>query len=101
MLADDVDLLMPGALGHLGQLHALGHALVVTAGYSPMLAHRIPLLMSAREAGTAILLAPRSLGDGDLFGVRFEVEPNPPPGRGVLISAGRSSPVQVAWAGED
>ncbi|MBX7445426.1 MULTISPECIES: FtsK/SpoIIIE domain-containing protein [unclassified Arthrobacter] len=101
MLADDVDLLMPAALGHLGQLHALGHALVVTAGYSPMLAHRIPLLMSAREAGTAILLAPRSLGDGDLFGVRFEVEPNPPPGRGVLISAGRSSPVQVAWAGED
>ncbi|MGX5716911.1 FtsK/SpoIIIE domain-containing protein [Arthrobacter sp. MAHUQ-56] len=101
LLADDVDLLAPGALRHLAQLHARGHAVVVTAGYSPLLAHRIPLVMSAREAGTGILLAPRSPGDGDLFGVRVEVEPNPPAGRAVLVSAGRSSPVQVAWAGAE
>ena len=34
--------------------------------------------------------------DGDLFGVRFELEPNPPPGRAVLLSDGAAVPVQLA-----
>jgi S-DNA-T family DNA segregation ATPase FtsK/SpoIIIE len=38
--------------------------------------------------------------DGDLFGVRFEVEANPPPGRAVLIAEGRGTPVQLAAAPE-
>lgn len=36
---------------------------------------------------------------GSSYGVRFEIEPNPPAGRGVLIARGKSSAVQVAWAG--
>ena len=34
--------------------------------------------------------------DGDLFGIRFELEPNPPPGRAVLLAHGRAMPVQLA-----
>ncbi|NUP59182.1 MAG: hypothetical protein HOQ06_06850, partial [Pseudarthrobacter sp.] len=101
LLADDIDVLAAGPLRDLGHLHALGHALIVTANYSATLHQRIPLIMTARSAGTGLLLAPRSIGDGDIFGVRFELEPNPPPGRGVLIAAGRPSPVQVAWAGTE
>ncbi|MDT0167636.1 FtsK/SpoIIIE domain-containing protein [Pseudarthrobacter sp. BRE9] len=99
LLVDDVDLLAPPAVRALEQLNALGYSLVVTSAYSPMLFQRVPLVMNARAAGVGLLLGPRSMADGDLFGVRFEVEANAPPGRGVLISGGRSSPLQVAWAG--
>lgn len=99
LLVDDVDLLALPALRALEQLAALGHSLMVTAAFSPILFQRVPLVMNARGAGAGLLLGPRSLADGDLFGVRFEVESNAPPGRGVLISGGRSCPVQVAWAG--
>jgi S-DNA-T family DNA segregation ATPase FtsK/SpoIIIE len=99
LLVDDVDLLAPPTVRALEQVNALGYSLMVTAAYSPMLFQRVPLVMNARAAGVGLLLGPRSMADGDLFGVRFEVEASPPPGRGVLISGGRSSPLQVAWAG--
>jgi len=99
LLVDDIDLLDLPAVKDLGHLNALGHSLVVTAGYSPVLPQRVPLIMNARAAGLGLLLCPRSISDGDLFGVRFEVEANPPPGRGMLVSAGRSCALQVGWAG--
>lgn len=101
LLVDDADLLAPPALKDLGRLNALGYPLVLTAGYSPMLPQRVPLVMDARAAGLGLLLCPRSMADGDLFGVRIEVEANPPPGRGILISGGRSCAVQVGWAGSE
>jgi S-DNA-T family DNA segregation ATPase FtsK/SpoIIIE len=101
LLVDDVDLLAPPALRDLERLNALGCSVVVSAAYSPVLLQHVPLLMNARLAGAGLLLAPRSTADGDLFGIRLETEPDPPPGRGVLISDGRSCPVQVAWAGAD
>ena len=72
--------------------------MVLTASFSTMLLQSVPLLLNARSQGTGVLIAPRSLADGDLFGVRFEVESNPPPGRGVLISEGRTMAVQLGWA---
>lgn len=101
LLVDDVDQLAPSALRDVGELHALGHSLVVTAGYSPALLHRVPLLINARSSGAGLLLGPRSIADGDLFGIRFDVESNPPPGRAALITGGRAVPLQVAWAGAD
>jgi S-DNA-T family DNA segregation ATPase FtsK/SpoIIIE len=97
-LVDDVDLLPAETLQHLSELNALGAAVVVTANNSPLLLQRIPLVMKSRASGNGVLLAPRSLPDGDLFGVRFEVEANPPPGRGVLISQGVARSIQVGWA---
>jgi S-DNA-T family DNA segregation ATPase FtsK/SpoIIIE len=99
-LVDDADLLPAETLQHLSELNALGAAVVVTASYSPLLLQRVPLVMKSRASGNGVLLAPRSLPDGDLFGVRFEVEANPPPGRGVLISQGEARSIQVGWAEE-
>ncbi|MBT2249938.1 FHA domain-containing protein [Arthrobacter sp. BHU FT2] len=98
MVADDADRLPPAALADLAGLQSLGHAVVVTAGYSPLLIQRVPLVLDARTRGTGLLLAPRSAADGDLFGLRVETEPGPPPGRAVLLSAGESLPLQVAWS---
>ena len=98
LLVDDVDLLAPPAIRDLSQLTALGYPAVVTAAFSPALPQRIPLIMSSRASGIGLLLCPRSAADGDLFGSRFEIEPNPPAGRGMLISGGRSCSLQVARA---
>jgi S-DNA-T family DNA segregation ATPase FtsK/SpoIIIE len=99
-LVDDADLLPAEALQHLAELNALGAAVVLAASYTPLLLQRVPLVMKSRSSGTGVLLAPRSLPDGDLFGIRFEVEANPPPGRGVLISQGAATSIQAGWAAE-
>ena len=96
-LVDGADLLSPEAQRNLSELNALGHPVILTANYSPLLLQRVPLVMNARSAGSALLLAPRSMVDGDLFGVRFEVETSPPPGRGVFISPDSAAYIQVGW----
>ncbi|HEY8752312.1 MAG TPA: hypothetical protein VIM40_01485, partial [Arthrobacter sp.] len=96
-LVDDADLLPPEANRHLTDLNARGITVVMTAGYSPILAQRVPLALQARSLGSGVLIAPRTFLDGDLFGVRFEAEPNPPPGRSVLIQNGRALAVQLGW----
>jgi S-DNA-T family DNA segregation ATPase FtsK/SpoIIIE len=70
---------------------------VLTAGFSPGLRVRVPLVQTAAGHGRGVLIAPRALLDGDIFGVRFELEQNPPPGRAVLISDGRARAVQLAF----
>lgn len=97
-LVDDADLLPYGLNRQLADLNALGIAVVLTAGFSPALPQRVPLALQARNLGSGVLIGPRSVLDGDLFGVRFEPEPNPPPGRSVLIHSGRGLAVQLAWA---
>ncbi|OAE02336.1 FtsK/SpoIIIE domain-containing protein [Arthrobacter sp. OY3WO11] len=99
LLVDDIDLLATGPLRGISDLHALGHTVLFTANYSPLLIQRVPLAMDARADGNGLLLSPQSTSEGDLYGVRFEIEPNPPAGRAVLIARGKSSAVQVAWAG--
>ncbi len=100
-LVDDADLLPHEVNRCLADLNALGVSVVMTAGYSPLLAQRVPLALQARSLGTGVLIAPRTFLDGDLFGVRFEAEPNPPPGRSVLIRNGRALAVQLGWACPD
>lgn len=96
LLVDDADMLSPEAGRHVAALHERGLTEVLTAGFSASLGQRLPLAAEARVQGTGILIAPRNMMDGDLFGVRFEVEANPPPGRAVLIAEGRGTPVQLA-----
>jgi S-DNA-T family DNA segregation ATPase FtsK/SpoIIIE len=96
-LVDDADLLPQSAHQDLADLNSKGISVVFTAGFSPMLIQRLPLALRARGSGFGLLIAPRSLTDGDLFGVRFDVEPSPPAGRSVLITNGRPTPVQLGW----
>jgi S-DNA-T family DNA segregation ATPase FtsK/SpoIIIE len=100
-LVDDADLLPPAANQDLADLNAMGFTVVLTATFSPTLIQRVPLVLSARGVGRGLLIAPRTFMDGDVFGVRFDVESNPPPGRSVLISDGRSMPVQLGWVPPD
>lgn len=100
LLVDDADILTPDAARPLVHLHGLGWTVLLTAGFSPTLVQRVPLAAHARGHGTGILIAPRSLMDGDFFGVRFDVDPSPPPGRAVVISDGRATPVQLAAAAD-
>jgi S-DNA-T family DNA segregation ATPase FtsK/SpoIIIE len=97
-LVDDADLLPAVANQALTEFNTMGYTVIMTASFSPMVVQRVPLMLSARSLGTGLLIAPRTLMDGDLFGVRFDVEPSPPPGRSVLISDGRSMAVQLGWA---
>jgi S-DNA-T family DNA segregation ATPase FtsK/SpoIIIE len=96
LLVDDADLLPASANQQLLELNTLGWAVVLSAGFGQALVQRVPLAMAARNHGSGILIAPRSPMDGDLFGIRFELEPNPPPGRAVLLAHGRATPVQLA-----
>ena len=100
-LVDDADLLPYEVNRQLVELNALGTTVVMTAGFSPALSQRVPLALHARNLGTGVLIAPRTFLDGDLFGVRFETEPSPPPGRSVVIRNGRAVAVQLGWAPPD
>jgi S-DNA-T family DNA segregation ATPase FtsK/SpoIIIE len=95
-LADDADLLSPEANMALAALNSLGWRVILTAGFGPAFGQRVDLAAIARGQGRAVLIRPRGLMDGEPFGVRFEPEHSPPPGRAVVISDGRATPVQLA-----
>jgi len=95
-LADDADLLSPEANRALASLNSLGWRVILTAGFGPGFGQRVDLAAIARGQGRAVLIRPRGLMDGEPFGIRFEPEPSPPPGRAVVISDGRATPVQLA-----
>ena len=97
LLVDDLDLQSPEANSRLLLLNRLGWPVVLTAGFSPGIRQRVPLVQNATGQVRGVLIAPRSLLDGELFGVRFDLEQSPPPGRAVVISDGRSQVVQLAF----
>ncbi|SDL89247.1 DNA segregation ATPase FtsK/SpoIIIE, S-DNA-T family [Arthrobacter sp. ov407] len=95
-LADDADLLAHEANSALADLNTLGWRVILTAGFGLAFGQRVDLAATARSQGRAVLIRPRGLMDGEPFGVRFETENSPPPGRAVVISDGRATPVQLA-----
>lgn len=97
-LADDADLLSHEANSALAALNSLGWSVILAAGFGPAFGQRVVLAAIARSQGRAILICPRGLMDGEPFGVRFDAEDSPPPGRAVVISDGRATPVQLAAA---
>jgi len=95
-LADDADLLPHEANSSLAVLNSLGWRVVLAAGFGPAFGERVTLASMARGQGRAVLIRPRGLLDGELFGVRFEPEQSPPAGRAVVLFEGRAIPVQLA-----
>lgn len=95
-LADDLDLAGMDTNMRLVELNGLGWTVVLTAGYRPMIQQRVPLALQVRGQGCGILIAPRAVADADLFGIRFEPEYSPPPGRAVVVVNGLPAAVQLA-----
>jgi S-DNA-T family DNA segregation ATPase FtsK/SpoIIIE len=95
MLIDDLDLLDSECQQYLADLNGMGHPAVFTADFHAPL-YGSPLAVRARARGDGLLLAPLRVTDGDFFGIRYEVEQSPPPGRAVLFRSGRSEAVQLA-----
>lgn len=96
LLVDDAEHLSRTTGLLLAELPTMGFSVVATAGHSPALLQRTPLASLARAHGSGILLGKRTPTDGELFGIRVDVEQAPPPGRAVLIENGRMRPVQIA-----
>lgn len=95
-LADDLDLSTPETNAALRDLNGRGWRVIFTAGFGPLLQQRVPLALQARVFGKGVLLRPRNLMDGDLFGVRFDPDSHQPAGRAVLIGDGAATWVQLA-----
>jgi S-DNA-T family DNA segregation ATPase FtsK/SpoIIIE len=104
VLVDDVSLLQDlgdgpaDAIGRLlsAQVSDHGGAVVLASSVPEVLAaYRGPLTM-ARGSRSGLLLGPPSAADGEVFALRLRRRPVGPPGRALLISAGRAHCLQVA-----
>ncbi|MEE2568309.1 FtsK/SpoIIIE domain-containing protein [Pseudarthrobacter sp. J64] len=99
-LVDDADRL-PAAINQmLVDINSRGLSVVVTAAYGSALMHRVPVASTARNCGGGLLLAPRSLMDGEMFATRFDLEAAPPPGRAVLVTDGAAMALQLPFLPE-
>lgn len=94
-LVDDADRLSPAAHNSLLDLNTLGVTIILAAGFSSTIAQRVPLMLQARSHGSGVLICPRSVLDGDFFGVRFDLEARPPAGRAAVISGGNAVLTQL------
>jgi S-DNA-T family DNA segregation ATPase FtsK/SpoIIIE len=99
-LVDDADMLPATSQQQLLELNSRGWAIIFSAAFSQSLMQRVPLAMAARSGGRGILIAPRNSLDGDIFGLRIDPDPHPPPGRALLVADGTAVPVQLAVADE-
>jgi S-DNA-T family DNA segregation ATPase FtsK/SpoIIIE len=95
LLVDDADLLSRDTHRLLAGMLATGARAVFACSPSPTVAG-LPALVGLRANPLGIVLGPRSATDGDIFGLRLDVDGKPPPGRGVLVDSGRSVEIQVA-----
>ncbi|WP_105030138.1 FtsK/SpoIIIE domain-containing protein [Arthrobacter ruber] len=101
LLVDDADRLSADVHQVLSGLVARGAAAALSAVPGPALTVRVPLALQARAAGRGLVLAPRTAGDGDVFGVRLDLDGSPIAGRGYACEPGVVLEVQVARASGD
>ena len=95
LLVDDVDLLPREIAQQLAAMVAAGARAVFSATPSPSLITN-PALTAVRVNPLGIVLGPHAPADGEVFGLRLEVNGTPPPGRGVLLEKRRSTEIQIA-----
>lgn len=101
VVVDDADLLPPDAHAALTGLLDTArpetlHVVASARTHALAGAFRGPLAHLVTR-GHALLLRPASARDGDPLGVRIEVPATPCPGRGVHVSRGRVTEIQVPW----
>jgi S-DNA-T family DNA segregation ATPase FtsK/SpoIIIE len=101
LLVDDADRLPADIHRIIADSVAVGAAAVLTARPGASLMARVPLALQARATGQGLVLAPRTPSDGDLFGVRLDVETAALPGRGVAVEPSGIYEVQTALVPAD
>ncbi len=95
LLVDDADTLPAECQQVLASWVALGAAAVLASGPGSPLLTRNPLALQARASGRGLYLAPRNPSDGDFFGVRFDLDGRPGPGRAFAVEQGSAVELQV------
>ncbi|WP_104179085.1 FtsK/SpoIIIE domain-containing protein [Arthrobacter sp. B0490] len=96
LVVDDADRLPADVQQALAGFVARGAACVLSATPGPALLTRVPLALQARAAGRGLVLAPRTAGDGDFFGVRLDTDGEPVAGRGFACDPTGVTEVQIA-----
>ncbi|MFJ5954978.1 FtsK/SpoIIIE domain-containing protein [Paenarthrobacter sp. NPDC092416] len=97
LLVDDAESLDADARAALADLAGKVLGIVMTANASSAPVQRLPLAQEILAAGTGIFLAPKTAFEADMFGVRLEVDPRAPVGRGFLVHNGKVQPFQAAY----
>lgn len=100
LLVDDADRLPTDVQNVLSGLVGRGAATVLSARPGPSLMTRVPLSLQARAMGRGFVLSPKSPNDGDVFGVRLDVEGTSIPGRGYACEPSGAVEVQLARASD-
>lgn len=97
LLVDDADSL--DAAGRKALIVLAGHTrgIVMTATTGPTLLQRLPLAAEVQASGTGLVLSPRTPLDGDILGVRLDVDASAGPGRGVIVQGNHAEPFQAAF----
>jgi S-DNA-T family DNA segregation ATPase FtsK/SpoIIIE len=72
-----------------------GRLVIASSAADVMAAYRGPLAL-ARTARSGVILGSSTPGDGEVFGLRLSRRPPGPPGRALLVQAGRCSPIQLS-----
>jgi S-DNA-T family DNA segregation ATPase FtsK/SpoIIIE len=97
LLVDEADVLGTEGRAALAALAGQTRGVIMTATSGPALTQRLPLAREVQATGMGLILAPRTPLDGDILGVRLDVEDSPRAGRGVIVRENRMAQVQVAF----
>lgn len=97
LLIDDADFLPRETHQQLAAMLATGARAVFACSPSAAVSTS-PAFGSLGINPLGIVLGPRSPTDGDVFGLRLDVDGTPPPGRGILVVSRRSVEIQIAHA---
>ncbi len=103
VLVDDAELVSPDSPLGLALEEVLRsgrdgeHGLIIAGATSDLATAYRGFVADARKSRTGVLLSVQSPADGDLFNIRLpRGSVGGPPGRGLLVSAGTTIPVQAA-----
>lgn len=96
LLIDDADQLPRETHQYLAQLAAAGARVILALSPSLALIPSIPLAASVRTQPLGLVLGARSPSDGDIFGLRLDVDGAGPVGRGFLVDSRGALEVQIA-----
>jgi len=94
LLVDDADQLDAHGRQALTDLSGRVRCIILAVTPGPYLLRDVPLAREAQASGIGLVLAPATPHDGDLFGVRLDIERNRTPGRGFLINGPEILPFQ-------